>query len=124
MTLLIDSLRDWNSGAFSQTMKRELEGLQAGTLPLDQCLTQGGWVDDREITVTVLHVSDDDASIRVKIGIFFSEIIAGCSCGDEPFSQNAYCEMGINLDKATAEAEFSVIPGWIRDTSSGTTWKK
>jgi len=37
------------------------------------------------------------------------EIVAGCSCGDDPQSQNAYCAMRVRIDKTTAAAAFAVI---------------
>ena len=46
--------------------------------------------------------------IQAKVGVFFNEIIGGCSCGDDPLSENAYCELQVSIDKVTAEAEFSV----------------
>jgi hypothetical protein len=59
----------------------------------------------------LLHAADDPNSIRAKVGIFFDEILGGCSCGEEPASLQSYCELLVRIDKATAEAQFSVLPG-------------
>jgi hypothetical protein len=102
-------LRAWQTGAFGPTLKGEIEGMGAETLPLDQGTSQGGLVDDSKITATVLTVADDASSILADVGAFFTEIVAGCSCGDEPDSINAYCRMRIRIDKTTAEAQIRLV---------------
>jgi len=109
MPKLINSLRDWNTDTFTKTLKNELENMQAGTLPLDKCVAQGGMVDDSSITATILSVSDKKAAIQVKVGIFFTEIVINCGCGDDPMPTNAYCEMQVTLDKTTAETAFDIV---------------
>ena len=97
------------AGAIEKALKRELEGLPSGTLPLHRCTTRGGYVDDSAISATVIKVEHGVDRVHCKIGIFFTEIIAGCGCGDDPFPENAYCELMVSIDKTTAEAEFEVI---------------
>ncbi|MBE9516480.1 MAG: glucosamine--fructose-6-phosphate aminotransferase [Proteobacteria bacterium] len=109
MEKLAKSLRDWNTSAFSQTLKAEVEALKAGVLPLHHAVTQGGNVDDSNISVTVLYAKESEADIEVRAGIFFTEVVGGCSCGDDPFSVNAYCEMTLKIDKSTAETAFKAL---------------
>ena len=109
MTLILDALPLSSSTDFGQALKQCLENLPAGTLPLDQGTNQGGYVDDRDISVTVIAISEQQDQVQAKVGVFFTEIIVGCGCGDDPFPVNAYCEMQIRLDKTTAEAEFEVM---------------
>ena len=90
-------------------MKHELENLPAGILPLEKGTSRGGFVDDDDISVTVINVNQDENSIQAKIGVFFTEIIAGCGCGDDPMPENAYCEMRISIDRTTSAARFEVI---------------
>ncbi len=108
MATLARTLGDWQTDSFQQTLKSELACLPAGVLPLQAAAPQGGLVDEADITVTVLDAAEDAEAVRVKVGIFFVETVGGCSCGDEPMAQNAYCEMRIRIDKVTAEAAFSV----------------
>lgn len=110
MPTLPNSARDWPSGSFGQILKSEIENLAGGILPLDKGTAHGGRVDDSPITVTVLAVADGGRDIQAGIGVFFGEIIAGCSCGDEPQTRSAYCEMEVRIDKSTGEAVFAVIP--------------
>lgn len=97
-----DSLHAWPSDQFPKILKSEIEALPTGSLPLE------GYVDDSNITTTVLNVMDNQATIQVDVGIFYNEIIAGCSCGDDPVIQNAYCEIRVSINKTTAEATFSI----------------
>jgi len=110
MPKFANSLRDWNTDVFSRTLKHELEHLPAGTLPLEKCVAQGGMVDDNNITATILSFNENKTAIQAKAGIFFTEIVINCGCGDDPMPTNAYCEIQISLDKTTAEAEFSLLP--------------
>jgi hypothetical protein len=103
------SLRAWQTDAFDRTLKGEVEDMNGQTLPLSAGTSQGGFVDDHRITATVLTVTDDECSIVADVGVFFTEIVAGCSCGDEPDSINAYCRMQIRIDKTTAEAEIDPV---------------
>ena len=106
---LSGSRRDWNTDAFSRTLKQELENLGSGVLPVEQATSQGGYVDDSDITATVLGVAEEDAAIVARVGIFFTEIVINCGCGDDPMPVNAYCEMRIAIDKTDATATASVI---------------
>jgi hypothetical protein len=110
MPELLDALRVSRPGQFEKALKHELENLPAGTLPLENGTSRGGFVDDSNISVTVINARQYEHSIQAKIGIFFTEIIVGCGCGDEPMPENAYCEMLISIDKSTSAARFRVIP--------------
>jgi len=109
MPQLTDSLRDWNSELFAQTLKHEMENLQPGTLPLMMGVSHGGIPDDKTISVSVLKVRDHSTTIQADVSVFFSEVLAGCSCGDEPMSMNGYCELQVSIDKTSAEAVFRVL---------------
>lgn len=106
MPQLPQALQAWPSAAFAATLKAELERLVPGSLPLDQGTTHGGRADDGAVSVTVLRAAADDAAIVGEVGVFFGEVLAGCSCGDEPQTLNAYCELRVRIDKATAAAAF------------------
>jgi hypothetical protein len=109
MPRLTQSLSSQGSESFRQTLKAELESLAGGTLPLDKGCSRGGYADDREIAVTILAVKQGQGFIRAQVGVFFSEVVAGCSCGDDPLTENAYCEMEVAIDRESAEAQFMVI---------------
>lgn len=110
MPELFDALRESRSSLFGKALKHELENLPAGTLPLEKGTSRGGFVDDSDISVTVINTTQNENGIEAKVGVFFTEIIVGCGCGDEPVPENAYCELLISIDRTTSAAKFEVIP--------------
>ncbi|MCU7835245.1 MAG: glucosamine--fructose-6-phosphate aminotransferase [gamma proteobacterium symbiont of Taylorina sp.] len=108
MIKLTQSLNCWGTEQFSGTLKQELENLDKGSIPLHLATTQGGLVDDSNISALINHCTENEKFLIIKIGIFFNEIIAGCNCNDEPVSDNTYCEFLVSIDKNTAETSFSL----------------
>jgi hypothetical protein len=106
---LLDALQETQPGVFEKALKHELENQPAGTLPLEKGTNRGGFVDDSDISVSVINVKQHENSIQARVGVFFTEIIAGCGCGDDPMPENAYCEMLISIDTTTCAAGFEVI---------------
>jgi hypothetical protein len=105
MIHLPDSLRAWGTADFPATLKREL-ATYAAALPLQQALTGTSAVADEPITVVLLNAQADTDMLRVKIGIFFSGILAGCSCAGDPTPvepQTEYCELRLAIDRISAE---------------------
>ncbi len=64
------SLHGWKSASFTQTLKNEIQNLKTGALPLDKGAFQGGHIDDSNLAITVLHVTDDEKTIQARVGIF------------------------------------------------------
>jgi len=109
MKTFYDSIQNFNSEKFNQTLKAQIKALAPGSLPLEKGLTQGGYVDDSDIDITILHNNETDTEFSIKLGVFFTEIVINCGCGDDPMPINAYCEMRMLINKQTANAIFEVI---------------
>ena len=112
MTRLIAALNAWGSTAFEPTFKRSIENLHVDLLPLQQALARSSYTDGANRSVTIIHVSDDAQYIRVKTGIFYSGIIPGCSCADDPTPMSElteYCEVQFDIDKRSAETTVSLL---------------
>lgn len=109
MTTLPASLAAWNTIAFKSIIKQELLDLTTGTLPLEKGTSQGGYVDDSDLNATILTISENPQTITVTAGLFFTEIIICCGCGDDPTPVHAYCDMEISIDKNSAHASFRII---------------
>jgi hypothetical protein len=101
-----ESVKTWPSAAFSAILKAEIEALPSSALPLAQGLSGGNYPADEPVSASILRVSEDSGYIEVRLGLFFSEINAGCSCGDEPVAEAAYCEFRLLLSRKTGEGEF------------------
>lgn len=60
----------------------------------------------------ILNTTEENDSIQVKAGIFYTGIIAGCSCSDDPSptdEQNEYCELQFIINKNTAETSVNLL---------------
>lgn len=112
MIKLTQTLAAWNSDQFKQQFKEEVEQLPADQLPLQKGLSLSSYVSAEPFKVMVISVTDDETAIYVKAGIFYSGIIAGCSCSDDPSPtdvQAEYCDVRFAIDKLTAQATLSLV---------------
>ena len=112
MIQLPRSVEAWNAPDFKDVLKRELEQLGAGQLPLQQGLSASSYALEDKYDAMIISVADEPGSIRAKVGIFYSGITAGCNCADDPTPvepQSEYCELMLAIDKATAEASVTLL---------------
>jgi hypothetical protein len=101
---LTESLESWGTPGFEDTLKREIERLGAGQLPLQQGLTTGSYALGEGLSATIVRVTEEPSGIRVRAGVFYTSLIAGCSCADDPTPvepQPEYCEVELRIEKAT-----------------------
>ncbi len=109
---LPQALAAWRTPAFDDTLKQELAHLDSGQLPLQQGLTHSSHVTERPIQAMVLATDEKPAHIEVKIGVFYTGVIAGCSCADDPTpidEQNEYCVLQLDIDRATADTTVTLL---------------
>jgi hypothetical protein len=112
MIQLSQALRAWKTPQFKTVLKDEIRRLGVVALPLQQGLTRSSHVSGDAYDVIVLNVFEEPDCIRVKAGIFYQGVIAGCSCADDPTpidEQTEYCELLFNIDKQTAEAAVTLL---------------
>ncbi len=86
--------------------------MESALLPLQQGLTISSHVTERPVQAMILGTSEDADLIRVKAGIFYTGIIAGCSCADDPTpiaEQNEYCVVEFCIDKRSAETTVVLV---------------
>lgn len=106
MSRLPRSLTAWGSPAFVITLKSEIETLPVGSLPLEDATTQGGRVGGEPIALAFLQAEDAGDAIHVRVAVFFTEVVGGCSCGDEPMPVQARCELRVEIAKTDAVVRF------------------
>ena len=112
VTRLTRSLHAWGTTDFESVLKAEIEQMGVGQLPLQQGLSISSYALGDDLNVMIIRVSDGADFIRVKAGIFYKGIIAGCSCADDPTpidENNEYCEVLLEIDKATAETTVELL---------------
>ena len=112
MIHLTQSLSAWGSPAFDSILKQEIVRLGAGQLPLQQGLTTSSHALDDTLEVMLISVTEESDFLRVKAGLFYSGIIAGCNCADDPTPVDVnteYCVVRIDIDRVTAEAAVTLL---------------
>jgi hypothetical protein len=106
------SLQEWKSDSFIETLKLEICSLEEKLLPLQQGLRNSSIANAENLSVTILKVTEDDSYILAKVGLFYTGIIAGCNCADDPAPVDEiteYCEALFTIDKTSAEASITLI---------------
>lgn len=114
MIKLKKSIDRWGTDTFNKTLKEEIESLDAEQLFLQQALSASSYVTDTDFSVMIISVSESADTISAKAGVFFSGIIAGCSCADDPTpvdEQNEYCELLFDINKETADTSVKLLGG-------------
>ena len=112
MFYLPQSLQAWHSDAFKNALIKALCSINSNLLPLQQGLTQSSYAIVINLSASVLNVASDDNYIMVKAGLFYTGIISGCSCADDPTPVdeiNEYCDVLLRINKKTAETTVTLI---------------
>jgi hypothetical protein len=112
MIQLPNTLNAWGTPEFERVLKHEIEQLNADCLPLQQGLSVSSYVTDRPFLARIIATNETNGLIRVKAGIFYTGVIAGCSCADDPTpvdELNEYCVVQFDIDRMTAEATVRLL---------------
>ncbi len=113
MIRLDKAVRAWGTPDFASTLKMELEQLDLDELPLQRGLASGCQVSPKPITATIISTTELGKVIRAKAGLFYTGVLSGCSCEDDPTTtgeSNEYCEVELDIDKSTSSATVAFVP--------------
>lgn len=114
MIKLGNALLAWPTLEFKAVLKDDLESLEISQLPLQQGLSQSSYVSGNDFSVMIINVAERESSIVAKAGVFYSGVIAGCNCSDDPTpvdEVSEYCEVEVDINKLTAEARIILLKG-------------
>ena len=109
---LSESLNAWHSDTFNQTLNHEICALNPDLLPLQEGLQHSSYAIADNLSVMVLSAAENDNNLQIKIGLFYSGVIAGCNCADDPTPVDEiteYCDALVIINKQTAEATISLL---------------
>ena len=112
MIRLEKALHAWQTPSFEEELKQEIMQLGHDHLPLQQGLSFGNHVAATPITVMINSVAEMEDIIRVRAGILYQSIIAGCSCTDDPTpisEMSEYCEVLLDINKNSASTEITLV---------------
>ncbi|HHH38060.1 MAG TPA: hypothetical protein ENK50_00580 [Sedimenticola sp.] len=113
MIHLAKSARAWGGPGFEQALKEELGALDAEALLLQQGLRYSSHALTDGMSVLVNGAEEGGGTIRVRVGIFYAGIIAGCNCADDPSPVDPvteYLDLLVEIDKATAATTIRPAP--------------
>ncbi len=112
MIKLTKTIQALNSGSCKKVAKEEIQNIEPDLLPLQQGLSLSSYVSNMPFSAVILNIKEENNSLNIKTGIFYTGIIAGCSCSDDPSptdEQNEYCELQFSIDKDTADTEVKIL---------------
>lgn len=112
MIRLSKALSAWQSPDFAAVMKEEIESLDADLLPLQQGLSQSSHARSDKLSARIISVVEEADCLLVKAGLFYTGIIAGCSCADDPTPVdeiNEYCEVRLDIDRQSAATRITLL---------------
>ncbi len=112
MMRLSKALSSWETPGFERALKDEIERLPMDSLPLQRGLKSTSYAVDTGFEAMIIRVDDAGPVIRVKTGIFFAGIVAGCSCADDPTpveEQSEYCVVQFEIEKSSGEARVALL---------------
>ena len=99
------SLEAWGHEYFDEVFIQEIKTIDAEQLPLQQGLQHSAYASADKLSAIILQREANETEILLKTALFYTGVIAGCSCADDPTpldEVNEYCEALFSIDKKTA----------------------
>ena len=112
MLYLKQSVKAWNTDSFNNVLIKELRSIDSNLLPLQEGLSNSSYAIGDNISAIILHSEENNGHLQIKAGLFYSGIIAGCNCADDPSPVdeiNEYCEVLLSIEINTAHTNVSLI---------------
>gem|GEM_PF-2815594 len=83
-------------------LRSALERLTADEL---QPFANGGYVSGGVQQLLLSSLQQQGDQISATAGLFFDQIVAGCSCGDDPVVEPLFCEVLVTLHLRTGQLQ-------------------
>ncbi|MBP8290009.1 MAG: hypothetical protein KAX51_09435 [Chromatiaceae bacterium] len=109
---LSETLATWSTPEREATLKRALEGLDTACLPLQQALARGSQVTAEPFQVMVLTTAEGEDGLRARVGVFFTSLIGGCQCADDPTPLEPlpeYAQIEVTIQRETGMAHLRLL---------------
>ena len=104
-----ESLNAWSQDNFKRVLNQQLMQLSLDQLPLQAALSLGSIATLDNLQFTINSTELHEESLNIGLGVFFSSIIAGCNCSDDPSPVdliNEYCELHLIINRSTGLGNF------------------
>ncbi len=102
----------WDQPEFDERFKQAIRTAGGSQLPLQSALRSSSYALDDPLDVVVINRHIEGNRLLVKAGIFFSGVIAGCNCADDPTpteTQPEYCVVLFDIDRSSGEVRVSLV---------------
>lgn len=112
MIILRSTLNTWKRAEFDELLRADIDQMTVDQLPLQQAIVSSSYALDTNIKSIIINKTDDSDAIHIKAGIYYTGIIAGCNCADDPSPADEipeYCVVQIEIDKRTAETKIVLL---------------
>jgi len=112
MINLRDAIDAWGTPDFNNVIKAELEQMSVEQLPLQQGLSFSSIALDTSIQAIIISSSETKKRINVKVSLFYTGVISGCNCADDPSpidEQSEHCELQLDIDKISGDAAIRLL---------------
>ena len=109
---LVRTLKSLGSEYLVEAFKEEVESLGYSILPLQSALCHSSHVVEDKLKVIVLDTDETANTLNLRAGVFFSGVIAGSCCADDPTpmeKQHEYAEFEFVIDKQTAVTDITLL---------------
>ena len=106
-------ITQWGTPTFESSLKLEVQKMSVDQLPLQKGLSASNIALDDNIKAIILNSSDSENNIAAKVGLFYTGVVAGCNCSDDPSPvdvQNEYCEVQLDINKTSGDATVTLLP--------------
>jgi len=101
-----------NPGELEAIFKAELAALPADDLPLQQGMAHGSVAKGDDLSVMVIGSAFDSDQLRIHAGLFYTSVVAGCACNNDPTPMNdepEYCEVEFTIDRPGGAARVRLL---------------
>ena len=102
--VLKNTCKAWGQAELKQVFNHELRGLYVDALPLQQGLKQSSVALNHALSASILNAREVGDNYIIHAGLFYTGMVAGCNCADDPTPQdevNEYCEVIFTIDRRT-----------------------
>lgn len=103
-----DCLATTEAKDFAMHLVALLKTLDPSDLPLAAGCTQGGQIDAEGIQFSVMGHERQAGGATARVGVFFTEVVGGCNCHDDPVRSNAYLVIEIALEGHKGQMDIRV----------------
>lgn len=108
---LENTRKAWDQAGLKQVFNDELRSLPVDALPLQQSLKQSSIALNHALSATILNKREAGDNYLIHAGLFYTGMVAGCNCADDPTPQdevNEYCEVLFTIDRRTGVTKATV----------------